>query len=268
MTGDDRSMDGIQPSRGPRAPRRHRPPARRARAPRRSRPPRITSGRSAGGSGWSWPWRSRWRPPAPCTSSGCRRSTSVTAAIEIKPPKVDPAIAELVSHGDVGRGDADRREIHPRHPGHAQRARALAQEVVRDPGARPARLGPGRRPGGRADRPRSRPARSPSRTSTTSPSKAATPTGSPGPSTSCSTSSGSRPTPRAATPATRPIVDASRTMEQYIARAEGPRGRPRRPHPRAPDPAPGGRSLKEAEYETLRPRLSTSSSRPATSGPT
>ena len=58
---------------------------------------------------------------------------AVTASIEIKPPKVDPAIASLVTHGEVGRGDPDADEKYVPDALALLNSKALLKEVFQDP---------------------------------------------------------------------------------------------------------------------------------------
>ena len=159
-------------------------------APRRSRRPRTTSGPSAGGSGWSWPSRSRSRRPGTLYVLRMPPVYRSTAVDRDQAAAGRPGRRRARHHGEVGRGDPrPTRNTSPtplamlKQQG-AGRARSSAtprsgcppSALDGDPAAE--LIGQAHRPG-----------RSPSRTSTPSPSRAPTRPGSPGCSTSCSTSS-------------------------------------------------------------------------------
>ena len=58
---------------------------------------------------------------------------SVTASIEIKPPKVDPAVASLMPHGELGRGDAAIDEKYVPDTLALLNSKSMLEEVFRDP---------------------------------------------------------------------------------------------------------------------------------------
>ena len=180
---------------------------------------------------------------------------SVTASIEIKPPKVDPTVASLVTHGEVGRGDAATDEKYVPDTLALLNSKSMLDEVFRDPALGLAAGGAGGRPRRRVRRQDQDPADSRCRTWSTSRSRAGPGPDHQDPRRPPPQVHRSRPTTRAGTAATTRSTTSRRTKTQYIQDLKEIED-DLAAHIRDSNTlAPGGRSLKEAEFDAIRSRL-------------
>ncbi len=221
---------------GPSPPRRHRPPGRAF--PRGGQgafglPPGDPPADLAG-PGRRDPDRDRRHPLRPPDASRSTWSRPGSRSSRRRSTRPSPSI---VTRGELGQGDASDEKYIPDTLAMLN-DKSLAEEVVRDP-----RLG---LPASALEgdpaaelTAKVKTARSPSRTSTTSPSKAGTPTGSPGRSTSSSTNSANGPTRESRDASDKAQSHASGMEKRLDLELDKHPGRPHQPHQDQHQPGPG-----------------------------